>query len=113
GGQRGLFLVETAGDLESHLHSALSESPGREAILEGFVEGTEMNGIVVARGGETRVVTLSDRLRPPGVGFGVGWIHVFPASIHSDQLTLAERVAERSVAALGLRDGIAFPQLIA
>ncbi|HEX6725582.1 MAG TPA: ATP-grasp domain-containing protein [Gaiella sp.] len=113
GGQRGLFRIETAGDLESHLHSALAESPGREAILEGFVEGTEMNGIVVVRNGDARIVTLSDRLRPDGAGFGVGWIHVYPASIHSDQLELAERVAERSVAALGLRDGIAFPQLIA
>ena len=113
GGQRGLFRIETAGDLESHLHSALAESPGREAILEGFVEGTEMNGTVVVRNGDARMVTLSDRLRPDGVGFGVGWIHLYPASIHSDQLGLAERVAERSVAALGLRDGIAFPQLIA
>ena len=113
GGQRGLFRIETAGDLESHLHSALAESPGREAILEGFVEGTEMNGIVVVRNGAARTVTLSDRLRPDGIGFGVGWIHLYPASIHSDQLQLAERVAERSVAALGLRNGIAFPQLIA
>ncbi|MGA8488361.1 MAG: ATP-grasp domain-containing protein, partial [Gaiella sp.] len=113
GGQRGLFRIETAGDFESHLHSALAESPGHEAILEGFVEGTEMNGIVVVRNGDARMVTLSDRLRPDGVGFGVGWIHLYPASIHSDQLGLAERVAERSVAALGLRDGIAFPQLIA
>lgn len=113
GGQRGLFRIEEAGDLESHLHSALAESPGREAIVEGFVEGTEMNGIVVTRGGTARLLTLSDRLRPPGVGFGVGWIHVYPASIHSDQLELAERIAERSVAALGMHDGIAFPQLIA
>ncbi len=113
GGQRGLFRIETAGDLESHLHSALAESPGREAILEGFVEGTEMNGIVVVRSGDARMVTLSDRLRPDGVGFGVGWIHLYPASIHSDQLGLAERVAERSGAALGLQDGLAFPQLIA
>jgi len=113
GGQRGVFRIEAAGDLESHLHAALAESPGHEAILEEFVEGTEMNGIVVARGDRASLVTLSDRLRPPGVGFGVGWIHVFPASIHSDQLALAERLAERSVTALGLRDGIAFPQLIA
>ena len=113
GGQRGLFRIDTPGDLESNLHAALAESPGHEAILEGFVEGIEMNGIVVSRGGEARVLTLSDRLRPPGIGFGVGWIHVYPASIHSDQLALAERIAERSVAALGLRDGIAFPQLIA
>src|SRR6187200_3448228 len=63
--------------------------------------------------GDARMVTLSDRLRPDGMGFGVGWIHLYPASIHSDQLELAERIAERSVAALGLRNGIAFPQLIA
>jgi biotin carboxylase len=113
GGQRGVFRIDTPGDLESHLHAALAESPAREAILEGFVDGIEMNGIVVARGGVPSLVTLSDRLRPPGIGFGVGWIHVYPASIHSDQLALAERTAEHAVAALGLRDGIAFPQLIA
>jgi biotin carboxylase len=113
GGQRGVFRIDTPGDLESHLHAALAESPAREAILEGFVDGVEMNGIVVARGGVPSLVTLSDRLRPPGIGFGVGWIHVYPASIHSDQLALAERTAERAVAALGLLDGIAFPQLIA
>jgi biotin carboxylase len=113
GGQRGLFRIDEPGDLESHLHSALAESPGQEAILEAFVGGTEMNGIVVARHGDARVITLSDRLRPPGIGFGVGWTHVYPASIHSDQLERAERTAERAVSALGLRDGIAFPQLIA
>lgn len=112
GGQRGIFRIDTPGDLESNLHAALAQSPAREAILERFVEGLELNGIVVARGGHPRLVTLSDRLRPPGIGFGVGWMHVYPASIHSDQLELAERTAERSVAALGLRDGIAFPQLI-
>ena len=113
GGQRGVYRIESPGDLESHLHAALAESPARETILEGYVEGTEMNGIVVARDGEARLLTLSDRLRPPGAGFGVGWIHLYPASIHSDQLELACRTAERCVTALGLRDGIAFPQLIA
>ena len=113
GGQRGVFRIDAAGDLESNLHIALAESPLQEAILEGFVEGTEMNGIAIARDGDVHLVTLSDRLRPPGIGFGVGWIHLYPASIHSDQLALAEQTAEHAVAALGLRDGIAFPQLIA
>ena len=72
-----------------------------------------MNGIVdrARRRGES--LTLSDRLRPPGIGFGVGWIHVYPATIYGDQLEEAERVAAQTVRALGLRDGIAFPQLIA
>jgi biotin carboxylase len=113
GGQRAVFRLETPGDLERSLHVALAESPTGEAIVEGFVEGLELNGIVVARGGEPTVVTLSDRLRPPGAGFGVGWIHLYPASIFGDRLERAERAAEHAVRALGLRDGIAFPQLIA
>ena len=113
GGQRGIFLVESVGEIEAHLHEALSASPTGEAILEEYVEGTEMNGIVIARGGEAWTLTLSDRLRPPGIGFGVGWIHVYPASVFGDQLEESERVAAHTARALGLQTGIAFPQLIA
>jgi biotin carboxylase len=59
------------------------------------------------------VLTLSDRLRPPGIGFGVGWIHVYPSTLFGDALEEAERAAAQAVHALGLRDGIAFPQVIA
>ena len=112
GGQRGVFRLESGGDLERNLHAALAESPTHEAIVESFQEGLELNGIVVVRGSEPLVLTLSDRLRPPGIGFGVGWIHVYPASIYGDTLAEAERIAAAAVRALGLRDGIAFPQLI-
>jgi biotin carboxylase len=112
GGQRGIFMVESEDDLLAHLHVALSESQTGEAIVEAFHEGLELNGLVLARGGEAHVLTLSDRLRPPGVGFGVGWIHVYPASIYGDVLAEAERVAVHAVHALGLQDGIAFPQLL-
>ena len=113
GGQRGVFRLETADDLERHLHVALAESPTDEAIIEAYVEGLELNGLVIVRDGEAFPLTLSDRLRPPGIGFGVGWIHVYPATIYADQLEEAERVAVHAVHALGLRDGIAFPQLLA
>jgi biotin carboxylase len=113
GGQRGVFRLETGDDLERHLHVALAESPTDEAIIEAYVEGLELNGLVIVRGGEAFPLTLSDRLRPPGIGFGVGWIHVYPATIYADQLEEAERVAVHAVHALGLRDGIAFPQLLA
>jgi biotin carboxylase len=113
GGQRGVFRVDSLDDVDRHLHEALVASPAGEAILEEFVDGTELNGIVLARGGETIPLTLSDRMRPPGVGFGVGWIHVYPPTIPPEQLAAAERVAAHTVHALGLHTGIAFPQLIA
>jgi biotin carboxylase len=113
GGQRGVFRVGSLDDVDAHFHEALRASPTGEAILEEYIEGVEMNGIVIARDGEAFPLTLSDRLRPPGIGFGVGWIHVYPASVYGDQLAESERVATYTVHALGLRTGIAFPQLIA
>ncbi len=113
GGQRAVFRVESLDDVDGHLHEALAASPTGEAILEEFVDGIELNGIVIARNGETIPLTLSDRLRPPGLGFGVGWIHVYPPTIQPEQLGEAERVAAHTVHALGLGTGIAFPQLIA
>ena len=114
GGQRGVFLVEAAGAAAGQaVADAIAESPTGEAIIEGFMPGMELNGIVVARGGKAVTLTLSDRRRPPGVGFGVGWIHLYPPSLPPEQVEEADRVAAAAVTALGLRDGIAFPQLIA
>jgi biotin carboxylase len=113
GGQRGVFRLESRDDLERHLHAALAESPTREAILEEFVDGLELNALALARHGRVTLLTLSDRLRPPGQGFGVGWIHVYPSSLYADALEEAERVATSAVRALGLENGISFPQLIA
>jgi biotin carboxylase len=112
GGQRGVFRLEGADDLERHLHSALAESATEEAIVEGFAEGLELNGLVVVRDGHAELLTLSDRLRPPGIGFGVGWTHVYPSTLAGFALEQAEQEAVRAVRTLGLRNGIAFPQLI-
>jgi len=113
GGQRAVFRIESREELERDLAEAIAESPTDEALLEEFVDGIELNGIVIARVGEPALITLSDRLRPPGIGFGVGWIHVYPPSIPPEQLRLAGQFAVESVRALGLTDAIAFPQLIA
>ena len=113
GGQRAVFRVESLDEIHAHLLEVLLASPTGEAILEEFVDGIEMNGIVVARGGTSIPLTLSDRLRPPGVDFGVGSIHVYPAMAYVEQLGESDRVAVHTVHALGLRTGIAFPQLIA
>jgi biotin carboxylase len=111
-GQRGLFLVASVDDVERHLYAALAESTEEEAILESYHQGLEVNGLLVARGGEVTVVTLSDRRRPPGRGFGVALAHVYPSTLFGDPLEEIERVGRSTVHALGLRDGIAYPQVI-
>jgi biotin carboxylase len=112
-GQAGLARIESADDAEARLADAVAASPAGEAVLEEFVEGIEMNGIVVVHDGEVLATVLCDRLRPPGRGFGVSWLHVYPPTVEGDRLTEAERVATDTVRALGLQTGIGFPQLIA
>lgn len=113
GGQRGIYLIDSLEQLPALLPDALAFSRSGRAMLEEYVDGIELNGLLVARGGEPTPLTLSDRLRPEGRGFGVGWIHSFPSSLPAGVLAEAESVAVATVRALGLRDGIAFPQLIA
>lgn len=111
-GQRGLFLVQSRDDLVRHLHAALVQSTEEEAILESYHGGLEVNGLMVARGGFVTVVTLSDRRRPAGPGFGVAVAHVYPSTLFGDALEEVERVGRSTIHALGLSDGIAYPQVI-
>jgi biotin carboxylase len=112
GGQRGVSVIGSRRDLVERLPQTIAYSTSKRAILERYVEGSELNAIVVVRRGEPQLVTLSDRLRPPGPGFGVGWIHLYPSQLPAAALATAEAVAVAAVRALGLQDGIAFPQLL-
>lgn len=111
-GQRGLFLLGSMDDLELHLHSSLAYSLDEEAILESYHPGREVNALVVVRGGEATVVTLSDRVRPAGVGFGVAIAHVYPSTLFGDALEAVGETAVRTIRAVGMRDGIAYPQVL-
>jgi biotin carboxylase len=111
-GQRGLFLVTSVDEVERHLHASLAQSIEQEAILESYHPGLEVNGLLVARDGGVSVLTLSDRRRPPGIGFGVALAHVYPSTLFGDALEAVEQVGRSTVHALGLRNGIAYPQVI-
>src|SRR5437588_510506 len=69
GGQRGLFKLDSAQDLTRRLPQTLSHSRTGQVLLEQFVEGNELNVIAIVREGAVTVLTLSDRLRPPGRRF--------------------------------------------
>jgi biotin carboxylase len=111
-GQRGLFRCESLDDVERHLHASLVQSTEQEAILESYHEGKEVNGLLVLRDGEPMVVTLSDRRRPPGRGFGVAIAHVYPSTLFGDAIEEVRRTGVHTVKALGLREGIAYPQVL-
>jgi biotin carboxylase len=111
-GQRGLFLVHDLDDLARNLPSALIASPTQEAVVEAFHAGREVNTLLVAREDDVKLITASDRLRPEGIGFGVALAHLYPSTLYGDAVAEVERVALAAVHAIGLRNGIAYPQLL-
>ena len=113
GGQRGVFRLDSVDELADAFPRSLDLSRTGEVIVEEFVEGMEMNAMTVVRDGEVTHLTLSDRHRPPGTGFAVGWIHAYPAQLDGDGTAAAEAMIEKTLLELGLRNGIGFPQLIA
>jgi biotin carboxylase len=111
-GQRGLFRVDSVDALHAALPLALDESTRQEAILERFHGGREVNVLALARGTDVSILSLSDRIRPDGVGFGVATAHVFPAALDPTLRVEVERVAAHAIRAVGLQDSIAYPQLL-
>ena len=120
-GQRGLYLVRDMDELARSLPLTLASSPTQEGVLEAYHEGREVNTLLVARSDDVKLVTASDRLRPAaasiggspaGLGFGVALAHLYPSTLFGDALAEVERVALAAVHAIGLRNGIAYPQLL-
>jgi biotin carboxylase len=111
-GQRGIFLVHSDDELSAQLALTLAASPSQDAIVERFHEGREVNTLLVARADDIRLITASDRVRPTGAGFGVALAHVYPSNLFGDALAEVSRVAVAAVRAIGLRNGIAYPQLL-
>jgi len=111
-GQRGVFLVHDMDDLARNLPLTLTASPTQEAVVEEFHAGREVNTLLVAREDDVKLITASDRLRPDGIGFGVALAHLYPSTLYGDAVAEVERVALAAVHAIGLRNGIAYPQLL-
>jgi biotin carboxylase len=111
-GQRGLYLVNDMDELARSLPMTLAASPTQEAVLDEYFEGREINTLLVARADDVKLITASDRIRPEGVGFGVALTHLYPSTLFGDALAEVERVALAAVHAIGLRNGIAYPQLL-
>jgi hypothetical protein len=104
---RGVFVLESADDLERHLHAALAESPTQEAILERPGEGIGLVAVVDVAAGHVARVRLVEAIRPPGTG----WFA--PSTVFGDALEEIEEAAMRAVRVLGVGDGPACVELLA
>jgi len=112
-GQRGIALVRSVDDVRRYAADAFGASSTGRVIIERFHDLPEVNVLAVVRGGRIDLVSLSDRVRPEGVGFGVATMHRFPTQVDAAAAAAVREVAIQAIEATGLRDGVAYPQILA
>ena len=111
-GQRGTTKLEHMADAATALKEALHFSTDAAAIVETFAEGPEINVTAVIHRGEITLLSLSDRVTAAPPHFGIAIEHAAPPAITAAQRSALEQAAIASIRAIGLVDGIAYPQII-
>jgi biotin carboxylase len=106
-GQRGLSLVEDAGELAAAISRALSESRNGHALVEEVADGPEVTVNAFSVAGRFHPLTVTDRLTADPPAFGVALAHVWPAEANGG----AAEIAGRAVSALGIEKGPSYTQL--
>jgi biotin carboxylase len=108
-GQKGLTLVRDEADLSDAVATAISASRAGAALVEELVPGPEVTVNAFSVGGRFYPLTVTDRVTGEPPAFGVALAHAWPSE---HDVAGAIEVAEQAAAALGVREGPTYTQLL-
>lgn len=112
-GQRGITIVDDHEGAAAALPAALEASRTGTAIVEELLAGPEISIHVVVVEGQVRFFLPSDRHVWDGPLVGIPEAHTMPSSfLGADDRVRARDLVERVVAALGVRTGPLYFQMI-
>ncbi|HEU5372060.1 MAG TPA: ATP-grasp domain-containing protein [Gaiellaceae bacterium] len=109
-GQKGLSLVEQAGELPAAIERARSAARSGAALVEELVDGPEVTVIGFSVDGAFTALAVTDRVVAEPPAFGVALAHVWPSRAVSHISKVSEAVS-RALAALGVQSGPSYTQL--
>jgi biotin carboxylase len=112
-GQRGLGLVRVPEDAAAAAEEALGASRSASCIVEEYAVGREVtvNGFSVE--GRFFPLTITDREVADPPAFGVALAHVWPSVLPPREIGLAVEAAAAAAAALDIREGPTYTQILA
>ncbi len=111
-GQRGVRLIKEEAELQEAYLEAKKFSTDNIVIMEEYLEGPEINVTCLLIEGKVHVLSLSDRMTLPPPHFGIAHTHLAPPDISSSDAEKIKDLAIRSSQAIGLKNGITYPQVI-
>lgn len=111
-GQRGTTLVHDFAALQSAVDDAFRFAGDDKAIIEKFYAGPEINVTAAVERGQIRFLSLSERVTAPPPHFGIAIEHVSPPPLGDSERQAIMDASEKAIRAVGLTDGIAYPQVL-
>ncbi|WP_418668387.1 ATP-grasp domain-containing protein [Allofournierella sp.] len=111
-GSRGVCRLEREEEWEEKFQQAVAYSEKKEALLEEYITGQELevdslviNGeVTVLATGKIELFSLPDTFS--------SYLRVYPADLPGDRLALLEQVNRQTIQALGLKQGITHGEYI-
>jgi len=100
-GSRGVYRVDTPGDLANRIVQAREYQPHGDLLLEEWMDGPEVSVEGVCCGGRVHVIQVTDKLLFPGA-FPVEAGHSQPSRLSATTVAQIRAATEAGVRALGL-----------
>lgn len=111
-GQRGTNLIYDKKELEWSFNEAKKHSTDNMVLIDQFIEGQEINVNAIVINGEFHILSLADRNTLEAPHFGIAVLHIAPPNITKNEALAVKELAKNAANAIGLRNGIAYPQII-
>ncbi len=111
-GQRGTTLVNDFPALQLAVTDALGFAGDAKAIIEKYYAGPEINVTAAVEHGKIHFLSLSERVTAPPPHFGIAIEHVSPPPLADSERRAIMDASEKAIRAVGLTDGIAYPQVL-
>jgi biotin carboxylase len=112
GGQKGVTVIRESAGLASAFGTAAAYASDDRVLLQEFVQGPEINVTAVVTDGDVHILSLSNRITADPPHFGIAIEHASPPELSPAGRRAVRNVATSAIEAIGIRNGIAYPQVI-
>lgn len=111
-GQRGVFTVQSRGDLAQWFDKAMRFSPSKTVIIEEYLDGPEISANLFLHKGQIIHNFISDRFAVENVPGGIPQSHRLPSKFcFGDALIQTNALIQKCVELIGIKNGPMYFQL--
>lgn len=111
-GQRGTNCIYFKEEIEKAFYDAKENASDQMVLIDQFIAGQEINVCAIVKDSKITILSLADRDTLGGEHFGIAVLHSLPPSINESQMISVKELAINAIKAIGLTNGIAYPQII-